>query len=129
MTTRAQRECVLQGQDTVVNTIIGHLLAQGWSGDRILKNVANKLYSPNRALVRVEFDSEGQQYWVNGEYTSMGENVLSGCFICIKETSLRADITAAMDRFLMEAESKISQSFAVRFIGNGTTAQPKPEVE
>jgi len=129
MTTKAESEQLTQGNHPIANAIIGYLLARGWSGDSFLKNVTEKVYSPNRALVRVEFDSEGQQYWVNCEYTSMGENVLSGCFICIKETSLRADITAAMDRFLMEAESKISQSFAVRFIGNGTTAQPKPEVE
>lgn len=117
MTTRAERECVLQGKDPVVNTVIAHLSVKGWSGDRILKNVAGKVYSPNRALVRVEYDSENQQYWVTGEYISQGENVLSGCFACIKAAFSPAEIAVAMDCFLNDAETRISQSFAVRYLG------------
>lgn len=118
MTTRAERERVLQGQDSIANTIIEHLLAQEWSGDRILKNIAGKVYSPNRAVVRVEFDSANQQYWVTGEYVSKGENVLSGCFACVKARFSPAEIAVAMDAFLKEAETRINQSFAVRFLGN-----------
>lgn len=118
MTTRAEREPLLQGQDLIANAVISYLLARGWSGDRILKNVAQKVYSPNRALVRVELDSENQQYWVSGEYVSMGENVLSGCFACIKTTSSLEEIGAEMCRYLQEAEIRIGRSFAVRFLGD-----------
>lgn len=118
MTTKDERERVLQGQDTIANAIIGYFLAKEWSGDRILKNIAEKEYSPNRAVVRVEYDSENRQYWVSGEYVSKGENVLSGCFACIKATFSPEEIAAGMDRFLKEAETRISQSFAVRFLGN-----------
>ena len=118
MTTKDERERVLQGQDTIANAIIGYFLAKEWSGDRILKNIAEKEYSPNRAVVRVEYDSENRQYWVSGEYVSKGENVLSGCFACIKTTCSPEEIAAGMDRFLNEAETRISQSFAVRFLGN-----------
>ena len=126
MTTRAEREPLLQGQDLIANAVIGYLLARGWSGDRILKNVAQKVYLPNRALVRVELDSENQQYWVTGEYVSMGENVLSGCFACIKATTSLDEIGAGMDRFIQEAEIRIGRSFAVRFLGDkpkGTSAR------
>lgn len=126
MTTRAEREPLLQGQDLIANAVISYLLARGWSGDRILKNVAQKVYSPNRALVRVELDSENQQYWVTGEYVSMGENVLSGCFAYIKTTSSLDEIGAEMGRFLQEAETRIGRSFAVRFLGDkpkGTSAR------
>lgn len=126
MTTRAEREPLLQGRDLIANAVIGYLLARGWSGDHILKNVAQKVYSPNRALVRVELDSENQQYWVTGEYVSMGENVLSGCFACIKATTSLDEIGAGMDRFIQEAEIRIGRSFAVRFLGDkpkGTSAR------
>lgn len=118
MSTRAERERVLQGQDPIVNTIVGHLTMKGWSGDRILKNVAGKVYSPNRALVRVEYDSVNLHYWVAGEYTSQGENVLSGCFACIKAAASPQEIAVAMDAFLIDAETRISRSFAVHFLGN-----------
>lgn len=126
MTTRAEREPLLQGQDLIANAVIGYLLARGWSGDRILKNVAQKVYLPNCAQVRVELDSENQQYWVTGEYVSMGENVLSGCFACIKATTSLDEIGAGMDRFIQEAEIRIGRSFAVRFLGDkpkGTSAR------
>lgn len=118
MTTKPERELVLQGQDPIANTIIEYLLAKEWSGDRILKNIAEKVYSPNRAVVRVEYDSDNQQYWVTGEYTSKGENVVSGCFACIKARFSPAEIAVAMDCFLNEAETRINQSFAVRFLGS-----------
>ena len=117
MTTKAEMERVLQGQDPVVSALIGYLLAQGWSGDRIVKNVAFKVHSPNQAVVRVTFDSDYRQYWIKGEYTSEGQNVLGACFACIKATSSPAEIAAEMGDFLRRAESLISNSFAVRYLG------------
>lgn len=121
MTTRDERERVLQGHDSIANAVIAHLLANGWSGDRILKNIAYKEYSPHRALVRVEYDSDNQQYWVTGDYVSKGENVLSVCFAHIPATFSSEQIAAAMDCFLKEAETRINESFAVRFLGNKPT--------
>lgn len=125
MTASAKLERVLQGQDPVANSLIGYLLAKGWSGDRIVKNVAMKMYSPNRATVRVTPDLDNQQYWVKSEYHSAGENVLSSCFACIKATASPAEMNAAMSRLLQDAESRISQSFAVRHCITGQPPQQR----
>lgn len=118
MTTRAEYEPILQGKDAVTNVIIAHFCEQGWQCDDILKNVATKIYSPHRALVRVTFDSDNQQYWVNGEYESKGENVLAIRFACIKKTFSQAEIVDALEAFIIEVESSINQSYAVRFLGD-----------
>jgi hypothetical protein len=116
MTTQAELQRLLKGEDPTANGLVKHLLSKGWFADRIIKNIATKEYSPHRALIRVTLDSENDQYWVNGEYTSKGENVLSGCFACIKTGSSLEDSNAAMDDFLEEVEDRIGQSFAVRFL-------------
>jgi len=46
MTTRQELENLLQGRDAVANAVIDHLLANGWEGDRILKNLATKTIPP-----------------------------------------------------------------------------------
>lgn len=117
MTTKQERERLLQGQDALASAIIARLEHHGWKTDRILRNAASKTYLPHTAVVRVELDSEYHQYWVRGEYTSVGQNVLSTCFACIKDSSTPTEIAAAVDKFLVEAEICINQSFAVRFIG------------
>lgn len=117
MTTKQERERLLQGQDAMANAIIARLEHHGWKADRILRNAASKTYLPHTAVVRVELDSEFQQYWVRGEYTSVGQNVLSTCYACVQASSTPAEVIVAMDQFLEEAESRINQSFAVRFIG------------
>lgn len=117
MTTKQERERLLQGQDALASAIIARLEHHGWKTDRILRNAASKTYLPHTAVVRVELDSEFQQYWVRGEYTSVGQNVLSTCYACIKASSTPDEIVVAMDQFLEEAENRINQSFAVRFIG------------
>lgn len=122
MTTKAEREELLQGNDLISTFIIGYLLANDWVRDDILKNVATKTYLPHRAVVRVELDSEYGQYWVTGEYTSQGENVISGCIACIKINSPLVDATTRMAKFLTDVESEINQSFAVRFIGNKSSS-------
>lgn len=117
MPRRAELERVLQGQDPIANALIGHLFAQGWSGDFIVKNVAIKVYPPHQAVVRVMPDLAYQQYWVKGEYHSKGENVLSTCTAWVKATASPEEMADAMSHFLREAESRISESFAVRFLG------------
>lgn len=117
MTTKAQREVLLQGQDRIANLVISHLVSRGWNGDYILKNVVSKKYSPHTAIVRVELDSENEQYWVRGEYTSVGQNVLAIEFACIKATFTDEQVIAAVDNFIVNAEKAIGQSFAVRFLG------------
>lgn len=120
MTTKAERERVLQGQVPIAASIIGYLLEKGWSVDRILKNIAQKKYPPHHATIRVEFESEYMRYWVRGEYRSMGRNILSTCIACIKAASSLAEIAAAMDCFLNDVEQEVNQSFAVRFLGSTT---------
>lgn len=118
MTTKAEREVVLQGNDPIANAVIAYLVARGWSNEGTLRNVASKRYSPHCAVVRVELDSEYQQYWVHGDYVSKGENVLSTCIATIKAASSPDEIDADMAAFLDETERRINQSFAVRFLGN-----------
>lgn len=117
MTTRQEREVVLQGKNAMAESVMAHLAAHGWTRERILRNVAHKTYLPHAATVRVELDSENQQYWVKGEYVSKGDNVLATCFACIPSTAAQADVFDAMDAFIQEAEQQINQSFAVRFLG------------
>lgn len=120
MTTKAERERVLQGQDPIAASIIGYLLEKGWSVDRILKNIAQKKYPPHHATIRVEFESEYMRYWVRGEYYSMGGNVLSACYSIIKAAFSVEEIAVAMDRFINDVEREINQSFAVRFLDSTT---------
>jgi hypothetical protein len=117
MTTKAQREVLLQGKDPVANAIIAHLVAQGWSNDYILKNVASKKYLPHTAVVRVELDSENEMYYVHGEYTSCGQNVLSIYTAYIKAACTPEQRKAAMEKFLLDVEKAINNSFAVRHLG------------
>lgn len=117
MTTKAEREVLLQGQDPMVNAIINFLVERGWSNDYILRNVASKEYLPHRAVVRVELDSENNMYYVGGEYTSQGENVLAICMAYIKAEFTPEQVAAAMEKFVQDAEKYINNSFAVRFLG------------
>lgn len=116
MTTKAERERVLQGQDPVAASIIGYLLEKGWSVDRILKNIAQKKYPPHHATIRVEFESEYMRYWVRGEYRSMGRNILSTCIACIKAASSLAEISAAMECFLNDADNKSKSEFCCQIL-------------
>ncbi len=122
MTTRQERALVLQGKDAMVNAVIAYFAEHGWTGELLLKNVTCKVYSPNDATVRVEFDSEGQQYWVTSIYVSQGENILSGCILCIKASTSAEELRSKLDAYLSEIEEKINQSFAVRFLGNGAVS-------
>ncbi|TAL65651.1 MAG: hypothetical protein EPN79_10735 [Burkholderiaceae bacterium] len=115
MTTKIERERLLLGQDEKANAIIECLCSRGWIRGSILKNVATKEYRPHVAVVRVEYDSEYQQYWVSGQYDSEGNNVLAGSIACIKGSLDPANIQEAVDDFLVKAEHSIGQSFAVRF--------------
>ena len=120
MTPNERREELLQGFDPVCNTIINYLFSQGWAGDRILRNIATKTYLPHSATIRVVDDREYPQYWVTCEYTSMGQNVASGCILVIQADESQADIEAKMARFVEDAEKCINNSFAVQFIGAGS---------
>lgn len=116
MTTKSERELLLQGKDLMANAIVAHMLAQGWECDCILKNAVTKQVGPRHASIWVEFDSENQQYWLKGEYTSAGEDVLSTCFCHIKVTSSPEEITKEMARLLTDVDARLSQSFAARFL-------------
>jgi len=116
MTTKEQREVVLQGKDPMVIRIMEHLLANGWLQERILKNVAQKHYSPHQASIWVELESEYNRYWATARYESMGQNVCSTSYACIDATHSPEQVASAMDAFLMTVEKSIGESFAVRFL-------------
>lgn len=118
MSRPAALEAVLQGRDVLTNAVIAYLVDRGWSVDRIIKNVAMKQYAPNRATFRVTLDLVYRHYLVAGEYVSEGHNVLSTCFASIKEGTCSEQINAQMNALLCEAEQRINNSFAVRFLGN-----------
>lgn len=116
MTTKEQREVVLQGKDPMVCSIIDYLTARGWTQERILKNVAQKHYSPHDATIWVELESEFQRYWVTATYVSMGQNVCGTCHALIDATNSPQQVAAALDSFLLTVEKSIGESFAVRFL-------------
>lgn len=117
MTTRAQLEPLLQGTDPLCSAIIAWLLARGWKDDRIIKNVATKTYAPNQASLRVLLDADNDRYYVTGEYTSAGENVLATCYAYIDATAVAAQCDNILTRFMENVERQIAGSFAVRFLG------------
>lgn len=117
MTTKAEREPLLQGRDPVANAAIGFLMAHGWSGDRIIKNVATKRYGPNQAEVWVELDSTNRQYHVTGKYVSAGENALSGILV-IPGNATPSEVEHLMAAYLVKAEDGIANSFAGRFLNS-----------
>jgi hypothetical protein len=127
MTPKEHREHLLQGRDKVCNAIIECLLARGWQGDAILKNIVSKRYEPHSATIRVVDDLEYPQYWVKGEYTSVGHNVLSTCYAIIGAEDSLEEIRYKLTRFIEEAEHHIYNSFAVRFIGDGSRFRQVPE--
>lgn len=125
MTTKAEREPLLQGQDPFANAAIGYLVAHGWSGDYIIKNTATKRYGPNQAEVWVELDSTNRQYHVTGSYVSAGENALSGILV-IPGNALPTEVECLMAGYLEKAEARIAKSFAGRFLTPKTEHSPSP---
>lgn len=117
LTKSEQLERVLRGSDFVARDVLRSLRERGWAGDRNMKNVATKMYSTNRATIRVLPDWENRQYLVTGEYYSGGQNILATCSACIKTPTSWDKVDAAMDKFLEEAEASIKQSFPARSIG------------
>lgn len=115
MTTKVEREPLLQGRDPVVNAAIGFLVAHRWSGGRIIKNTATKRYGPNQAEVWVELDSTNRQYHVKGEYVSAGENAMSG-ILMIPGNATPVEIESLMAAYLEKADTSIANSFAGRFL-------------
>lgn len=125
MTTREEREVLLQGQDPIANLLISCLLREGWQVDRILKNSLSKEYLPHTAVIRVELDSENRMYQLNGEYTSEGRNVLAGYSAYIKADLSLAATVEAMASFIEGTERGINESFAVRFLSTPTVCIPE----
>lgn len=115
MTTKAEREHLLQGLDPVANVAIGFMVAHGWRGDYRIRNTATKRYGPNQAEVWVELDSTNRQYHVTGRYESAGENVMSGILV-IPGNATRVEIESLLAGYLDEAEVRIANSFAGRFL-------------
>lgn len=128
MTTKAEREPLMQGQDTIANAAIGFLVAHGWSGDYIIKNTATKKYGPNQAEVWVELDSVNRQYHVTGRYESAGENALSGILVMPGDAT-PAEVECLMAGYLEKAESRIAESFAGRFLTPKIERSPSPVLE
>jgi hypothetical protein len=116
MTTKEQREVVLQGKDPMVCSIIDYLTARGWAQERILKNVTQKHYSPHDASIWVELESEFQRYWVTARYESEGRNVASTCHAIIDASHSPEQVATALNAFLLTVEKSIGESFAVRFL-------------
>jgi len=116
MTTKEQREVVLQGKDPMVCSIIEYLQERSWTQERILKNVAQKHYSPHDASIWVELEADFQRYWVTARYESMGQNVASTCHAIIDASHRPEQVASALDAFLLTVEKSIGESFAVRFL-------------
>ena len=76
MTTKAEREILLQGKDEVANLAMATLAERGWAIDCRLKNVATRTYGPNGASIRIELDSEFERYWLHAHYWTEGSNIL-----------------------------------------------------
>lgn len=105
----------------IQETVIQHLATQhGWSTDRILNNWVCKYYDsavgPKRAALWLTFDAECNQYWLRGEFTSAGQNVLATSYAIIPSTAAENEIQSAVDAFIVEAEKEIEGSYAVRLL-------------
>ncbi len=106
---------------------MGHLSAShGWKIDRILTNVATKDHDtavgPKQASVRIKFDAECSQYWLNAEYYSEGRNALAGCIACFPATADDATVEAHVDAFVASATKMIGGTYAARLLTNGGAA-------
>lgn len=104
-------------QKAVIERLIEH---HGWYGDRIMGNWAAKNYATfaghTRASVWVTPDQEYEQVWLKGEFHSAGENVLAGCFGCIREPATSEAVHAAVDAYIVQAEKAIEGAFSVRVL-------------
>ena len=105
----------------IATAIVDRLVAlHGWYTDRILKNWVAKEYDsavgPKRASLRVTFDAENNQFFLNCEFTSAGEDVLAGCLAVIPATATAAEVEAAVDAHIARAEKAIAGSYAVRLL-------------
>ena len=109
-------ERLCSGNDDACNAIIVRLAKAGWRPDRIIKNVVTKTYGPNSATIRVFVDAETGQYWLHGEYFSEGRNALAVCFANFDPLSSPATVETTLSEFLTEADHKIQDTFAMRFL-------------
>ncbi len=123
MTTKQEREVLLQGKDSMVNGILGFFVERGWVVDRILRNSATKRFEPNQAEIWVELDSENSMYYVKPSYVSCGENVVGLCTLYIKADISAEELENRLGAFIEEVELEINQSFAVRFLGTGAVSK------
>lgn len=118
MTTKAEREILLQGKDEVANLAMATLAERGWAIERRLKNVATRTYGPNGASIRIELDSEFQRYWLHANYWTEGSNILEAT-IDFFPAGMSADYQASkVIDYLAQVEKKINGSFAMRFCAN-----------
>lgn len=105
----------------IATAVIDRLAEEhGWYTDRILKNWVGKEYDsavgPKRAQLWLSFDAEYNQFFLKGEFTSAGENVLATCLSVIPGTATAAQVEAAVDAHIVQAEKAIAGSYAVRLL-------------
>jgi hypothetical protein len=105
----------------IATAVIERLVAlHGWYPDRIRTNWAGKEYDsavgPKRAQLWMSFDAENNQFFLKGEFTSAGEDVLANCMTVIRGTATVDEVEAAVDAHLVRAEKAITSSYAVRLL-------------
>jgi len=104
-------------QETVIARLLTH---HGWASDRLRKTVAYKDYESavglKRAVVWITYDAECKQFWMHGEFTSAGEDVLATCYSCISAAADQNTVSNAVDSFVADAERRIAGSYAVRLL-------------
>lgn len=105
----------------IATAVINRLASlHGWYTDRILKNWVGKEYDsavgPKRAQLWLSFDAEYNQFFLKGEFTSAGDNVLATCLSVVPGTATAAEVEAAVDAHIEQAEKAIAGSYAVRLL-------------
>jgi len=102
--------------------VISRLVKQhGWFTDHLVPNWVGKHYktavAPTaRASLRLSHDKVNHQFWLNGEFTSAGENVLATAFACLPEAFDEAEVHAAVDEYIADAEKRIAGAYSVRLL-------------
>lgn len=111
--------------DALVSRLASH---HGWRKDRVLPHVASRDYDtavgPKSACVWFTVCKLFGDIYFWPEYHSEGRNAVEGCAFWLSYDATPEQVQAQLDRFVLQLEASIDQTFARRLHLQAAEATP-----